>query len=57
MNFIFVLLGTICAIMLAGEVSSTTNVPPMMIGIWWFFSGAMAIWTILEAWLLFQENR
>ena len=57
MNLIFVILGTVSAIFLAGEVSGTANVPPMMIGISWVFALGMAMWTILEAWLLFQENQ
>tara|TARA_X000001036_G_C20364820_1_gene677972 strand:- start:302 stop:475 length:174 start_codon:yes stop_codon:yes gene_type:complete len=57
LNLIFVILGTVCAVYLAGEVSGTANVPPIMIGISWFFALGMAMWTILEAWLLFQENQ
>jgi len=57
LNLIFVILGTVCAVYLAGEVSGTANVPAIMIGISWFFALGMAMWTILEAWLLFQENQ
>ncbi len=57
MNLIFVILVTVSAIFLAGEVSGTANVAPMMIVISWFFALGMAMLTILEAWLLFQENQ
>ncbi len=57
MNFIFLIVGTACAILLAGEVTAKTPVSAMMVGISWFFALAMAMWTLLEAWLLFQENK
>lgn len=53
MNFIFLVLATLCTVFIAADITSNTTASGLMITIGWLLPMAFSLWTLKELWQLF----